>query len=137
MGIIVFEVTRKGQRTTKNLSRALMWYEWAPLDKNGNPLYDEDGKKIHGTMHKLQGGRLDFKYDSYNQKLAVGTAPVKITSYETESNSKEIDKWIDANSVELKLTVVSGVGITVTFPDDKKKAVKSALEDTNFTYEIV
>lgn len=137
MGIIVFEVTRKGQRTTKNLSRELLWYEWAPKDEDGNPIYDEDGNEVQGTMHRLQGGRLDFKYDFREKKMTVGTAPVKITSYETESNAKEIEKWIDANSVELKLSIVSGVGITVTFPDDKKKAVKSALEDTNFNYEIV
>lgn len=130
MGLVVFEINTRGQRTTKNLNRELLWYQWAKKDAQGNVI--EEGK-----LHKLNGGRLDFKYDFRESKLDVGTAPVKITSYETESNEKAINAWAEANRVEYKLSVAKGVGITVTFPDDRKKDIKKALEDTNFTYEII
>ena len=137
MGLIVFEVHQKGKRTTKNLSRELMWYEWAPRDKNGKPILDEDGKEVQGKMHKMQGGRLDFKYDFNESKLNIGTAPLKIVTYEKESNEKEIETWINANRIDLGLSKANGVGITVTFPDKNKADVKKALEDTSFSYEIV
>lgn len=130
MGLITFEIHKKGRRTTKNLSRELMWYEWAKRGADGNII--EKGK-----MHKMQGGRLDFKYDFDEKKLHVSTAPVQITSYETYSNEKEIDGWIEAHEVELKLTRVSGERTILTFPDKNKEAVKDALDDTSFSFEIV
>ena len=113
----------------KNQSRELLWYEWSTKD--------EDGNVIEGKMHKFRGGKLDFSYDSRAKQLSVGTAPVKITTYETESNEKDIDYWLEDNKVEFELSKVSGVGITVTFPDKNKEKVKKALAETDFTYEIV
>jgi hypothetical protein len=137
MGLIVFDVQTRGQRTTKNLRRELMWYEWAPRDKQGKLLKGKDGKDIQGKMHTMHGGQLDFKYNFAERKMNVGVAPIKITSYATSSNEKEIEEWIEVYSFDLNLSKTSGVGITVTFPDDNGEAVKKALEDTDFTYEIV
>lgn len=137
MGLIVFEVHQKGKRTTKNLSRELMWYDWAPRNKEGNPILDEDGKEVQGTMHKMQGGRLDFKYDFNEKKLNVGVAPLKVITYEKEDNEKEIETWINANRVDFELSNANGVGITVTFPDKNKADIKKALQDTSFSYEII
>jgi hypothetical protein len=136
MGIIVFEITRKGQRTTKNLNRELLWYEWAPRDENGNLLKDENGNEIQGKMNRIIGGKLEYRYDFNERKMNVTAGAVKITSYETESNEKQITDWINANRNAFELSEAGGKGI-VLFPDRHKSGIKKALEETDFTYELV
>lgn len=136
MGIIVFQITRKGQRVTKNLNRELLWYEWAARDKNGNLLKDEKGNEIHGKMNRLIGGKLDYRYDFNEGKMTVTAAHVKISSYETESNEKQIKEWIDSNRLAFELSEAGGKGIVI-FPDRHKIGIEKALSDTDFTYELV
>lgn len=137
MGLIVFEVHKKGKRSTKHLNQELLWYEWAPRDKDGKPIQNDEDHSLQGKMHRFKGGKLDFGYDFNEGKMTVSVAPVKIITYDAEDNEKEIKEWIDENKIELKLSEASGVGITVSFPSDKKDVIKKALEYTNFTYEIV
>jgi hypothetical protein len=129
MGLIIFEVQKKGRKATKNLNQELLWYEWAERDAQGNVTKE-------GHLHHLRGGKLEYRYDFDAKKMSVSTAPVRMTTYKTEDNKEAIEQWIEDNRLELKLSEASGTGITVTFPDQKKEAVKRSLSDTEFLYEI-
>jgi len=136
MGLIIFETTSKIVRNTKSVLSNFLWYEWAPKDKNGNPIKDENGNDVLGSMKNLRGGRRDFKYNAVAKKIEATTATVRVADYKNENNKKEIEQWIEENRFELQLERNDTSTLSATFPDHNKNVVKKSLEYTNFIYEI-
>src|SRR4051794_15358682 len=123
MAILLFDITSKSQRTTKELTRELLWYD-----------------HVNGVMKKFTGGQLDYKYNFDTKELEVKAVPLLYVGYEKQSNRTAIMEWYDNNKDNFGLELLDGgmnEKVAVNVPDKYKSDIEDMLSESPFEYEIV